>query len=57
MDFFQRQDTSRRNTRRLVVFFFLGLALLTMAGFCLVLVSFLSSYDLTSPAASAMRLP
>ncbi|MFP2932575.1 inner membrane protein YpjD [Pyxidicoccus sp. 3LG] len=33
-------------------------AFLTMAGFCLVLVSFLSSYDLTSPAAAAaMRVP
>jgi ABC-type uncharacterized transport system permease subunit len=32
-------------------------ALLTMAGFCLVLVSFLSSYDLASPTASALRLP
>ncbi|HZI16006.1 MAG TPA: cytochrome c biogenesis protein CcsA [Myxococcus sp.] len=32
-------------------------ALLTMAGFCLVLVSFLSSYDLAAPTEAAMRVP
>ncbi|MBZ4396825.1 cytochrome c biogenesis protein CcsA [Myxococcus sp. MISCRS1] len=32
-------------------------ALLTMAGFCLVLVSFLTSYDATPTAAAVMRIP